>query len=215
MTDTESSEIAVLRGHVWRLIEQHHITLYPRTRANYAHAFLDEETHTGWVTLPEVRSQITYVTALHEIAHIVTWHQAKQRLKIEDEGIAWQWVIDHTCCVLGRATWKRIKAWLDTYLTYRQDKLRRHNMLKMPPRSSPFWMTYRIICEGAGCDEGAGVNVSRIIADWIEGAKQYSGRCDQCGRRVSVLDLKTYRNGKRRCVPCRTPRGPGRNILLM
>lgn len=62
-----------------------------------------------------IRSQVTYLIALHELGHHLAPEQKERR--IIQEVAAWEWAIDQARCKLTSATKKRIGKYLRSYVT--------------------------------------------------------------------------------------------------
>src|SRR5258708_1675211 len=94
------------------------------------------------IRIPPIKSQITYVIALHDIGHIIGKGRSKRRL--ESEGAAWQYVLDTTIVPLRKATYRRMLKYLDSYLTHNEARMAIGLRAKftLPPPESPLWITH-------------------------------------------------------------------------
>jgi len=85
------------------------------------------------VRLYPIINQKRYVTALHEIGHLLGPRQSGRR--IEQEWGAWEFVFQHARADLTPATYRMIHRSLLSYVS-RYTRLRR---AYLPPPSDPFW----------------------------------------------------------------------------
>jgi hypothetical protein len=79
-----------MHDHIMSLIEQYDIICHWVARPPKAHAFWELEE----VWIPKIKSQISYVTALHEIGHLRGRHRAS-RWRMVRERDAWRWAKSH------------------------------------------------------------------------------------------------------------------------
>jgi len=84
--------VADMRRHVEALASEHEILVDTRRvkRADRAYALREADGGSNEVQIPPIRSAITYVTALHEIGHILGPHQSS-RSSLVRERWAWRW----------------------------------------------------------------------------------------------------------------------------
>jgi hypothetical protein len=75
-----------LRDHVRDLCEDHDISVRFCKRLDDSFALIEFEE----VTIPEVKSDVSYAVALHEIGHILGKHQRSKRTLVRERW-AWKW----------------------------------------------------------------------------------------------------------------------------
>jgi hypothetical protein len=90
------------------------------------------------IAIHPVKTEATYIVALHEIGHLIGSNRSGRRL--EKEAAAWEFVIQHSLVPLSPTSYRRMKKALDSYLA-------RANRRKMviPARNDSFWQIYELI----------------------------------------------------------------------
>jgi hypothetical protein len=89
------------------------------------------------IAIPEIRGQVSYFIALHEIGHLVGRGRSAPRL--EAEANAWIWALDHAAVEPTAATLRSISKRLRGYLAWAQNRQYRRVPPRIPPRDHPFW----------------------------------------------------------------------------
>lgn len=98
------------------------------------------------ISIPLVKSEVTYWLALHEIGHLVEPGAiASRKLRLTEEGLAWKWALNNSlipCSDVGR---RKIYSCISSYLRRTQ----RSAYMKAPPEGDIFWTIYEW-CVGYG-----------------------------------------------------------------
>jgi hypothetical protein len=81
-----SVSIEDLRQHVRAICERRDISVYRCKRGRQAMALSEAEE----ITIPPIRSVLSYATAMHEIGHILGRHQTSRRVMVRERW-AWNW----------------------------------------------------------------------------------------------------------------------------
>lgn len=95
------------------------------------------------IRIKPVKTQRTYIVALHEIGQVIGANRSGRRL--EKEAAAWDFVLKQTIIPLSRASYAQMLKYLNSYLLRAQWS----NRMTVPPREHRFWVTYRALQEGA------------------------------------------------------------------
>lgn len=143
----------MLAKHVDTLCEKHAITVLERTR------------HGGWaakrqrtISIRPVKTQRTYIIALHEIGHIIGSGRGGKRL--EQEAAAWEFVLQESIVILTPVSYVFVLKALDSYVA----RARRRRGMEVPGGEDPFWLVYRNIERLAGnpdCQDTSGSGSAR------------------------------------------------------
>jgi len=91
--------------HVELLAAQHGVAIVIRGRGI---AYRRERK----ITIPEVRGQVSYLTALHELGHVVG---PRPKLRLSQEVAAWRWALDVALDEPTPAAWRSILRALESY----------------------------------------------------------------------------------------------------
>lgn len=94
------------------------------------------------ISIPEIRGQVSYFIALHEIGHLVGRGRSAPRL--EAEANAWLWALEHSAVEPTEATLRSISKRLQGYLEWAQNRQHRRVSPRIPPRDHPFWSLLRL-----------------------------------------------------------------------
>lgn len=89
------------------------------------------------ISIPEIRGQVSYFVALHEIGHLVGPGRSAPRL--ESEANAWLWALENAAIEPTAATRRAISRRLDGYLQWARHRSHRRTPPRIPPREHPFW----------------------------------------------------------------------------
>ncbi len=89
------------------------------------------------ISIPEIRGQVSYFIALHEIGHLVGRGRSAPRL--EAEANAWLWALEQTAVAPTDATLRSISKRLRGYLEWARNRQHRRVPPRIPPREHPFW----------------------------------------------------------------------------
>jgi hypothetical protein len=94
-----------LAAHVHQLAEQHGVEVVYQGRGI---GYRRERR----ITIPDVRGRVTYLTALHELAHVVGPNPDR---RLEQEIAAWKWALDNSVIEPTPATYRSILRCLENY----------------------------------------------------------------------------------------------------
>jgi hypothetical protein len=137
----QASDIA---RHIEELCEKHQITILNRS-SHGGRASKRDRT----ISIKPVKTQRTYITALHEIGHIVG--RGRSGTRLQKEAAAWQYVLDTSIDSLTPGTYGSMLRFLTTYLKASERAARRKTgRYILPKRDDPFWVTYNLLKEKAG-----------------------------------------------------------------
>ena len=89
------------------------------------------------ISIPEIRGQVSYFIALHEIGHLVGRGRSAPRL--EAEANAWLWALKHAAVRPTDATLRSISKRLHGYLEWARNRQHRRVPPRIPPRDHAFW----------------------------------------------------------------------------
>jgi hypothetical protein len=130
--------------HIEELCEKHQITILNRS-SHGGRASKRDRT----ISIKPVKTQRTYITALHEIGHIVG--RGRSGTRLQQEAAAWQYVLDTSIVALAPGTFRAMLRFLGTYLKASESGAKRNTgRYVLPKEDDPFWTTYRLIQEKAG-----------------------------------------------------------------
>jgi hypothetical protein len=92
------------------------------------------------IVIPEIRGQVSYFTALHELGHLLSPGNRSLR-QLEAEADAWRFALAHAQIEPTAATAARLHASLLSYLrrAERRRALGHRNPALVPGAGSPFW----------------------------------------------------------------------------
>jgi hypothetical protein len=92
------------------------------------------------IRVPEIRGQVTYFTALHELGHLLSPGNRSLR-QLDAEGDAWCWAFEHSLVRPTPATARRLRTKLMTY--HRRAVIRqalgRRVTARIPPADGLYW----------------------------------------------------------------------------
>ena len=132
----QASDIA---KHVDELCAEHQITILSRS-SHGGRASKRDRT----ISIKPVKTQRTYIVALHEIGHIVG--RGRSGTRLQQEAAAWQYVLDTSVVALAPGTYRAMRHFLTTYLKASERAARRKTgRYILPKEDDPFWVTYRFI----------------------------------------------------------------------
>ena len=124
-----------LTDHIQRLCRQHDVHISERKAGG------------GWarkrartISIRPVKTERTYIIALHEIGHIIGNNRSGRRL--EQEAAAWDFVLEQATLPLSHASYAFMLRCLNSYL-HRAISARRRMVI--PEKGHRFWKTYRAI----------------------------------------------------------------------
>ncbi|GAC1320079.1 MAG: hypothetical protein NVS2B16_25290 [Chloroflexota bacterium] len=98
---------------------------------------------TRTIAIKPIKTQRTYIVALHEIGHIVG--RGRSGTRLEQEAAAWAFVIAASVIPLSASTYRRMYVYLRSYL----EKAQRSRRMHIPAPGQEFWAIYAIIDERA------------------------------------------------------------------
>jgi hypothetical protein len=129
---TVAGKTTELTNHVERLCGEHGIQ------------FVERKARGGWarkrdrtISVRPVKTERTYIIALHEIGHLIGPHRGGRRL--EQEAAAWDFVIERSIVPLSPASYAFMLRCLESYL-HRATFSRR--AMVIPEKGHRFWATY-------------------------------------------------------------------------
>jgi hypothetical protein len=123
-----------MNAHVERLCHEHGIELAGASSRGRAIRWRGGRLE---IAIPEIRGQVSYFIALHEIGHLVGRGRSAPRL--EAEANAWLWALEHTIVEPTAATRRSISKRLRGYLAWAENRQYRKVPPRIPPREHPFW----------------------------------------------------------------------------
>jgi hypothetical protein len=126
--------VVALEAHVEELCEQHGIELAGSSRRGRAIRWRGGRLE---IAIPEIRGQVSYFIALHEIGHLVGPGRSAPRL--EAEANAWLWALERAAVEPTVATRRSIVRRLQGYLDWARNRQHRRVPPRIPPRDHPFW----------------------------------------------------------------------------
>jgi hypothetical protein len=126
-----------LDQHIQRLCHQHDIEI------------IERRSRGGWarkrgraISIKPVKTERTYIIALHEIGHIIGPNRSGRRL--EQEAAAWDFVVEHAIVPLSDGSYAFMLRCLDSYLRRAAHWRRR---MVIPAKGHRFWDTYEMIAQ--------------------------------------------------------------------
>lgn len=120
--------------------------------ARHGIAVIERRSRGGWaskrgrtISIKPVKTERTYIIALHEIGHIVGRNRSGRRL--EQEAAAWDFVREESIVPLSPASYAFMLRCLHSYL---QRAAHARPSMTIPDRDHRFWDTYAAIAHHAG-----------------------------------------------------------------
>jgi hypothetical protein len=126
--------MVALEAHVEDLCEEHGIEYAGSSRRGRAIRWRGGRRQ---IAIPEIRGQVSYFVALHEIGHLVGPGRSAPRL--EAEANAWLWALRNSAVEPTPATRRSISRRLQGYLDWARNRQYRRIPPRIPPREHPFW----------------------------------------------------------------------------
>jgi len=134
-----------LTNHIDLLCTWHGIDIVERkSRGGWARK------RTRTISIKPVKTERTYIIALHEIGHIVGRNRSGRRL--EQEAAAWDFVLEQSIVSLSRGSYAFMLRCLQSYL-HRATSVR--TTMVIPDKRHRFWDTYEAIVQHAVDTSGA------------------------------------------------------------
>lgn len=135
-------QAARLAEHVEALVREHRVWLRGSNRRGRAWRSL------RMMSIPEVRGQVSYMLALHELGHLLApGHTTLTRL--QQEAQAWQWALDNAICeptpTTGRAMYRRLTSYLRNYVAVNLRNGR--EVRKIPLAGDPFYRVADLLAD--------------------------------------------------------------------
>lgn len=127
-----------MQDHVAQLCQRHSIRMQTRISPG-GRAWAKVRT----VKIKPVKSQTTYIVALHEIAHIV-YPLARHGDRLLKEAAAWKWAIENSVVKIKSNIYTKILKYLASYLK----KAKRVKNMNIPSSDSWFWEFYHSLSFG-------------------------------------------------------------------
>src|SRR5947209_4728617 len=124
----------MLARHVASLCTEHDISMLER-KSYGGVAFKRQRI----ISVKPVKTQRTYIVALHEIGHIIGRNRSGTRL--EQEAAAWDFVLTQSIVPLSTGTYRQMLKYLNSYLR----RAHRSRRMVMPRPEHRFWSTYELI----------------------------------------------------------------------
>lgn len=135
------TRVEQMRRHVEDLCAEHGIEVRSHSRGGRASV-------TGrWVQIRPVKSGATYLTALHEIGHVVADKSYYRRL--EGEVAAFMWMADNVIVDPGEFAWSRQASFLTNYLAWAATK-RARGVSNAPVIPDSIWVALERLYSLAG-----------------------------------------------------------------
>ncbi len=109
------AQLALLRRHVLELAATGGVSVeFANGRRAIAYRSSPSRGLPARIRVPEIRGQVTYFTALHELGHLLSPGNRALR-QLEAEGDAWRFAFEHALVRPTPATARRLRAKLLTY----------------------------------------------------------------------------------------------------
>jgi hypothetical protein len=112
------AQAADIAKHIEELCAKHQIAILNRS-SHGGRASKSNRT----ISIKPVKTQRTYVTALHEIGHIVG--RGRSGTRLQKEAAAWLYVLDTSVVALSPETYRAMLRFLSTYLKASERAARR------------------------------------------------------------------------------------------
>jgi hypothetical protein len=125
---------ALLEAHIEDLCEEYGIAIAGASSRGRAIRYVGGGLE---IAIPEIRGQVSYLVALHEIGHLVGAGRSAPRL--ESEANAWLWALENTEVQPTEASLRSIGKLLDGYLQWALARQHRKHPPRIPPEDHPFW----------------------------------------------------------------------------
>jgi hypothetical protein len=126
--------VVEMQIHIDELCDEHGIELVGSSSRGRA---IRERGGRRSISIPEVRGQVSYLVALHEIGHLVGAGRSAPRL--EAEANAWLFALQRSRVEPTAATRRSIESRLRSYLDWARRCQHRKHPPRIPERSHPFW----------------------------------------------------------------------------
>ena len=126
--------VALLDAHVRDLCQEYGIEISGASSRGRAIRYVGGDLE---VAIPEIRGQVTYLIALHEIGHLIGPGRSAPRL--EAEANAWLWALANTEVQPTRASLRSIGKRLDGYLQWAMARQHRKHPPRIPADDHAFW----------------------------------------------------------------------------
>ena len=126
--------MVALEHHVEELCDEYGIEIVGASRRGRATRWTGGRRQ---ISIPEIRGQVSYFVALHEIGHLVGAGRSAPRL--EAEANAWLWALRNCAVEPTPATRRSISKRLRGYLEWAQNRQYRRVPPRIPGRDHPFW----------------------------------------------------------------------------
>jgi hypothetical protein len=126
--------VALLEAHVRDLCEEHGIEISGASSRGRAVRYVGGGME---IAVPEIRGQVTYLVALHEIGHLIGAGRSAPRL--EAEANAWVWALENSEVEPTDASLKSVGKRLDGYLEWALARQHRKYPPRIPAPDHVFW----------------------------------------------------------------------------
>ena len=138
---SRTTQATLLDRHVDELCSAHGIVRLGGSRGR-AEVHRRNGRRTVAIRVPQVRGQVTYFVALHEIGHLVGPGRSGPRL--EKEAAAWRWALAAALVEPTDACRRRLGVRLRSYVTWAERCRQRKRPPVLPAPESSFWglLTY-------------------------------------------------------------------------
>jgi hypothetical protein len=134
------SRLRELRQQVLELAEAHGIEVLNGSGRGRAYRGAPTKGRAARIRVPEIRGQVSYFVALHELGHLVA-RGNRSLPQLEAEAQAWRWALDHALVEPTETTRARIRTYLRSY--YERAVVRRvlgrRVVAAIPPAGSAYW----------------------------------------------------------------------------
>jgi len=130
---SHKTTIAQMAAHVEKLVKEHKLKTKGSNRGG--RAWHKSKT----ISIPPVKSLVTYLLALHEIAHVV-YPKAHNGTRLEKEYRAWQWTLAHSLVrKLTPQACRGIHDRLNSYVEWAKNRQHRKVPPKLPAEDHSIW----------------------------------------------------------------------------
>lgn len=126
--------VSDMEAHIVTVCSEHGIELSGSSQRGRAIRWKGGRTA---IAIPEIRGQVSYFVALHEIGHLIGPGRSAPRL--ESEANAWMWALANSRFEPTAATRRSISKRLNSYLLWARNRQHRKHPPRFPPPDHVFW----------------------------------------------------------------------------
>ena len=182
MSGSTRSRLPELRRQVLDLAAANGIEILNGSGRGRAYRGMPSRGRAARIRVPEIRGQVSYFVALHELGHLVA-RGNRSLPQLEAEAQAWRWALDHSLVEPTPTTRARIRTYLRSY--YERAVVRRvlgrRVVAAIPPAESPYWA---LLAELGDPDPHPGPVTVRVVPSGGVGRKRsrFGARIRRAGR---------------------------------